>query len=328
MANNNSDRQGLEPRVIRTLGSQALSGPSISNRTSSSEANPHFSKNVKEAMIKTASPTPLSTPIYRIAQACDRCRSKKTRCDGKRPQCSQCAAVGFECRISDKLLRKAYPKGYTESLEERVRELEAENKRLLALCDIKEQQISLVSQSRPQTSTDNTINGNFKHDLKDAPLNLSSTNIYLLNQTVNKQLQNGKMDGDNSGSAMSPLGAPPPPPHKDHLCDGVSCTNHLHVKPTSTSLNDPTAISFEQDEAPGLPAVKALKSMTTHQRSTQLATLVSLSIPRSTEEILFIPQLLTRIRQIFGFNSKQCLYTVSLLSSLKNRLPEIGRAHV
>lgn len=321
MANNNSDRQGLEPRVIRTLGSQALSGPSISNRTSSSEANPHFSKNVKEAMIKTASPTPLSTPIYRIAQACDRCRSKKTRCDGKRPQCSQCAAVGFECRISDKLLRKAYPKGYTESLEERVRELEAENKRLLALCDIKEQQISLVSQSRPQTSTDNTINGNFKHDLKDAPLNLSSTNIYLLNQTVNKQLQNGKMDGDNSGSAMSPLGAPPPPPHKDHLCDGVSCTNHLHVKPTSTSLNDPTAISFEQDEAPGLPAVKALKSMTAHQRSTQLATLVSLSIPRSTEEILFIPQLLTRIRQIFGFNSKQCLYTVSLLSSLKNRLP-------
>ena len=171
----------------------------------------------------------------RQAQACDRCRSKKTRCDGKRPQCSQCAAVGFECRISDKLLRKAYPKGYTESLEERVRELEAENKRLLALCDIKEQQISLVSQSRPPTSIDNTVRGNFKQDLKDAPLNLSSTNIYLLNQTVNKQLQNGKVDSDNSTSAMSSLEAPPPLPHKDHLCDGVSCTNHLHVKPTSTS---------------------------------------------------------------------------------------------
>ncbi|CAI4035747.1 hypothetical protein SMKI_13G3990 [Saccharomyces mikatae IFO 1815] len=321
MANNNSDRQGLEPRVIRTLGSQALSGPNISNRTLSSEANSHSSENTKDAMIKTTSPTPLSTPIYRIAQACDRCRSKKTRCDGKRPQCSQCAAVGFECRISDKLLRKAYPKGYTESLEERVRELEAENKRLLALCDIKEQQISLVSQSRPPTSMDNTANGSFKQELKDAPLNLSSTNIYLLNQTVNKQLQNGKMDSDNSNTVMNSLAAAPLPPQKDHVCDGISCTNHLHVKPTSTSLNDPTAISFEQDEAPGLPAVKALKLMTTHQRSTQLATLVSLSIPRSTEEILFIPQLLTRIRQIFGFNSKQCLYTVSLLSSLKNRLP-------
>ncbi|CAI4048889.1 DNA-binding transcription factor CAT8 SKDI_13G4110 [Saccharomyces kudriavzevii IFO 1802] len=318
---NNSDRQGLEPRIIRTLGSQTLSGSTVPNRTLSSEANPHFSENIKEATVNTTSPTPLSTPIYRIAQACDRCRSKKTRCDGKRPQCSQCAAVGFECRISDKLLRKAYPKGYTESLEERVRELEAENKRLLALCDIKEQQISLVSQSRPSTSLDSNVDGNCKKELKDAPLNLSSTNIYLLNQTVNKQLQSGKMDNDNSDAAIDSLAASPSPPPKDHVCDGVSCTNRLHVKPTSTSLSDPTAISFEQNEAPGLPAVKALKSMTTHQRSTQLATLVSLSIPRSTEEILFIPQLLTRIRQIFGFNSKQCLYTVSLLSSLKNRLP-------
>lgn len=318
---NSSDRQGLEPRIIRTLGSQTLGGPNAPHKSSNTEANPTFSENSNEALIKTTSPTPLSTPIYRIAQACDRCRSKKTRCDGKRPQCSQCAAVGFECRISDKLLRKAYPKGYTESLEERVRELEAENKRLLAICDIKEQQINLVSQSRPPTSFDNTVNDNFKQELKDAPLNLSSANIYLLNQTANKQLQNGKVDNNRSDSTMGLLATSPPLSHKDHVCDGVSCTNNLHAKPTSTSLNDPTVISFEQNEAPGLPAVKALKSMTTHQRSTQLATLVSLSIPRSTEEILFIPQLLTRIRQIFGFNSKQCLYTVSLLSSLKNRLP-------
>ncbi|CAI4050364.1 hypothetical protein SUVZ_13G4110 [Saccharomyces uvarum] len=318
---NSSDRQGLEPRIIRTLGSQTLGATNAPHKTLNTEANPTFSDNIKEALNKTNSPTPLSTPIYRIAQACDRCRSKKTRCDGKRPQCSQCAAVGFECRISDKLLRKAYPKGYTESLEERVRELEAENKRLLALCDIKEQQINLVSQSRPSTSLDNTVDGNSKQELKDAPLNLSSANIYLLNQTVNKQLQNGKIDNNRSDSTMGLLATSAPLSHKDHVCDGVSCTNNLHAKPTSTNLNDPTAISFEQNEAPGLPAVKALKSMTTHQRSTQLATLVSLSIPRSTEEILFIPQLLTRIRQIFGFNSKQCLYTVSLLSSLKNRLP-------
>ncbi|KAJ5511779.1 hypothetical protein N7453_003882 [Penicillium expansum] len=55
----------------------------------------------------------------RIAQACDRCRSKKIRCDGVRPCCSQCANVGFECRTSDKLSRRAFPRGYTESLEER-----------------------------------------------------------------------------------------------------------------------------------------------------------------------------------------------------------------
>lgn len=116
-----------------------------------------------------------------------------------------------------------------------MRELEAENKRLLALCDIKEQQINLVSQSRPPTSLDNTVSDNFKQDLKDAPLNLSSTNIYLLNQTVNKQLQNGKIDTNRSDSTMGLLATSPPLPQKDHVCDGVSCTNNLHAKPTSTS---------------------------------------------------------------------------------------------
>ncbi|KAF3213309.1 Transcriptional activator protein acu-15 [Orbilia oligospora] len=56
----------------------------------------------------------------RVAQACDRCRSKKIRCDGIRPSCSQCASVGFQCKTSDKLSRRAFPRGYTESLEERV----------------------------------------------------------------------------------------------------------------------------------------------------------------------------------------------------------------
>ncbi|KAF2812178.1 uncharacterized protein BDZ99DRAFT_439166, partial [Mytilinidion resinicola] len=62
----------------------------------------------------------------RIAQACDRCRSKKIRCDGIRPCCTQCVNAGFECKTSDKLSRRAFPRGYTESLEERVRSLEHE----------------------------------------------------------------------------------------------------------------------------------------------------------------------------------------------------------
>ncbi|GAO47481.1 hypothetical protein G7K_1687-t1 [Saitoella complicata NRRL Y-17804] len=62
--------------------------------------------------------------VGRIAQACDRCRNKKIKCDGKRPSCTQCENVGFECRTSDKLSRRAFPRGYTESLEQRVRELE------------------------------------------------------------------------------------------------------------------------------------------------------------------------------------------------------------
>jgi len=81
----------------------------------------------------------------RIAQACDRCRSKKIRCDGITPCCTQCSNVGFECKTSDKLSRRAFPRGYTESLEERVRALEAEVKELKDLLDEKDEKIDILS---------------------------------------------------------------------------------------------------------------------------------------------------------------------------------------
>ncbi len=81
----------------------------------------------------------------RIAQACDRCRSKKIKCDGVRPTCTQCANVGFECRTSDKLSRRAFPRGYTESLEERVRALETEVRELKDLLDEKDEKIDMLS---------------------------------------------------------------------------------------------------------------------------------------------------------------------------------------
>lgn len=266
---------------------------------------------------------------YRVAQACDRCRSKKTRCDGKRPQCSQCAAVGFECKISDKLSRRAFPRGYTETLEERVRELEAENRRLVALCDIKEQQIHLVSQysSNKKKPMAKEADERMLQELRSAnggSLHISSTNLFLLNKTRDNRATSSS-DSQGERSIATTKEEEEHDDHenrKQHICDGIDCNDKLHVKPVSTNLNDPTSVSFEQNEAPGLPAVKALTSMATREQSTQLATLVALSVPRSTEEILFIPQLLARIRQIHGFTSKQCLYSVSLLSSLKGNLPE------
>jgi hypothetical protein len=86
-----------------------------------------------------------SSAQSRIAQACDRCRSKKIRCDGIRPSCTQCVNVGFECKTSDKLSRRAFPRGYTESLEERVRVLEAEVRELKDLLDEKDEKIDMLS---------------------------------------------------------------------------------------------------------------------------------------------------------------------------------------
>jgi hypothetical protein len=86
-----------------------------------------------------------SSTSSRIAQACDRCRSKKIRCDGIRPTCTQCGNVGFECKTSDKLSRRAFPRGYTESLEDRVRGLEAEVRELKQLLDEKDEKIDMLS---------------------------------------------------------------------------------------------------------------------------------------------------------------------------------------
>lgn len=83
----------------------------------------------------------------RVAQACDRCRRKKIRCDGKRPCCTQCANVGFECVTSDKLSRRAFPRGYTESLEAKVRSLQSEVRQLRQTAEHSSNGSSIVATS-------------------------------------------------------------------------------------------------------------------------------------------------------------------------------------
>lgn len=69
-----------------------------------------------------------------------------------RPCCSQCANVGFECKTSDKLSRRAFPRGYTESLEDRVRGLECEVRELKDLLDEKDEKIDMLSRIHSQSS--------------------------------------------------------------------------------------------------------------------------------------------------------------------------------
>jgi hypothetical protein len=125
----------------------------------------------------------------RIAQACDRCRSKKIRCDGKRPHCSQCAAVGFECKTSDKLSRRAFPRGYTESLEDRVRQLESENNKLLNLLDIKDEQMEMLAKVE-SVSNSTSSNSNNNTSSSASPIKQSSPPAKLIdihNEDANEE---------------------------------------------------------------------------------------------------------------------------------------------
>ena len=57
----------------------------------------------------------------RIRRACDFCRSKKAKCDGKSPVCSNCLTNKEECVYSQPMKRRGLPTGYTHDLEKRVR---------------------------------------------------------------------------------------------------------------------------------------------------------------------------------------------------------------
>ncbi|KXT15138.1 hypothetical protein AC579_7922 [Pseudocercospora musae] len=62
----------------------------------------------------------------RIARACDMCRKKKIKCDGKTPKCSHCENYKTECIFTHVEKKRAPPKGakYIEGLENRLGRME------------------------------------------------------------------------------------------------------------------------------------------------------------------------------------------------------------
>ncbi|OJJ08439.1 hypothetical protein ASPVEDRAFT_143921 [Aspergillus versicolor CBS 583.65] len=53
----------------------------------------------------------------RVSRACDRCRSKKDKCDGLRPSCSACLASGQTCSYDPHAKKRGLPEGYVRGLE-------------------------------------------------------------------------------------------------------------------------------------------------------------------------------------------------------------------
>ncbi|KAJ5963183.1 hypothetical protein N7481_013488 [Penicillium waksmanii] len=53
----------------------------------------------------------------RVSRACDRCRSKKDKCDGIRPTCSACQATGQSCSYDPHAKKRGLPEGYVRGLE-------------------------------------------------------------------------------------------------------------------------------------------------------------------------------------------------------------------
>ncbi|KAF2498488.1 hypothetical protein BU16DRAFT_579601 [Lophium mytilinum] len=63
-------------------------------------------------------------------QACDRCHSRKTRCDRRLPSCTACEKAGAQCLHRDKLRQRHMPRGYVDGIESRLQTTSEENARL------------------------------------------------------------------------------------------------------------------------------------------------------------------------------------------------------
>ncbi|KAM9912556.1 hypothetical protein OXX69_002434 [Metschnikowia pulcherrima] len=56
----------------------------------------------------------------RITTACDYCRSKRAKCDGKAPTCTNCQRNEINCTYSKKTKKRGLPTGYISNLEAQV----------------------------------------------------------------------------------------------------------------------------------------------------------------------------------------------------------------
>lgn len=53
--------------------------------------------------------------------SCERCQSRKSKCDRQRPSCQRCRDAGALCRYQGRK-RPGFPAGHRELLEDKIRE--------------------------------------------------------------------------------------------------------------------------------------------------------------------------------------------------------------
>ncbi|GMM32222.1 DNA-binding transcription factor [Martiniozyma asiatica (nom. inval.)] len=280
---------------------------------------------------------PPGSNTARVSVACDRCRKKKIRCfydsetggelipnsPNDKKTCANCKAVGLECIFTDKLARKAFPRGYTESLEERVRELEYENKKLQKLIIMKDEDkdtietkikydkdlnfknLSALNDKFDKEHTHDENCGCDLHDFIHRPVSIAGS----------VDIDRGELSDDDVSLYSS----------VDSYNTGRGRNIDGHRERRSASQSKYNLHTFEQINAPGAAAAISLQNKLRTKNFLNLANLIATSIPRSTEETLFIPTLLAKLIQVHGFDSKAPYLTARSIALLKEAYNEDKR---
>ncbi|KAG0649390.1 Positive regulator of purine utilization [Hyphodiscus hymeniophilus] len=78
--------------------------------------------------------------LHRTQIACERCRARKNKCDGKNPSCGTCQRAGAECIITDRLTYQQLPRSHVDDMKAQVQALQEENDALKAQISFLQQQ--------------------------------------------------------------------------------------------------------------------------------------------------------------------------------------------
>ncbi|KAK7206773.1 fungal-specific transcription factor domain-containing protein [Myxozyma melibiosi] len=128
-------RSSSPSAVSRSLGADVRDqihvfrvAPTSSGSASSTQSSLK-SNGTGSGVVNTNSPdTPTSSRspgVRRTIQACERCHRRRTKCDGKYPECSACVKASVRCQYaSNRSGAVLFPRGYVSALEERLSWLE------------------------------------------------------------------------------------------------------------------------------------------------------------------------------------------------------------
>ena len=94
--------------------------------------------------------------VSRPVSACQRCRSAKTKCDGKLPVCTTCEKAGRsqQCSSGNDQHTKGKERSYVASLETRIDRLEREIERARTRAGLTTKAPTSPSTSRPSATSD------------------------------------------------------------------------------------------------------------------------------------------------------------------------------
>lgn len=127
-------------------------------------------------------------PRKRVSQACDRCRSRKDKCDGKKPTCTTCSTNGRACSYDANVKKRGLPEGYVRGLEKlwglAIREVEGVEDNVLLVIAGEDGNDTLSSVWNDEGNSDNLVEVWRKSQI--------SRELERLLSTVEPPIENGK----------------------------------------------------------------------------------------------------------------------------------------